>query len=274
MPVFTQPTLRAIYEELTQVQEEFDTLSFDFKENRLSIETEPVELENIYLGPFQIELHLKSLWQHTTHGSYRVIAQDPHPASGNEDVTHPHVNANRLCEGDGPAAITMALASGRLFDFFSLVANILKTYNSSSAYVRLDDWIGRDCYECGSRMSDDEVYYCQFCSSEFCEDCSSSCRVCETSACTNCLETCICCDERVCKDCLKVCRECGGLYCTSCMDQSERICPNCKESEEYSDDSINENDEDGTERETNPAPTTPGTESKEEPRDVSLAIRI
>ena len=36
---------------------------------------------------------------------YRVIALDPHPATKSESITHPHVQDERLCEGEGHAAI-------------------------------------------------------------------------------------------------------------------------------------------------------------------------
>ncbi|MFA5863165.1 MAG: hypothetical protein WC975_00605 [Phycisphaerae bacterium] len=232
-PKFTLPAVRTIYEELLQVQDEFEEFSYDFEENHLSVDTQPIELDDLYLGSFQIQLEVKNLWRHYDQASYYVFACDPHTASSNDEVTHPHVSSDRLCEGDGSAAINMALHEGRIYDFFTLVSNILNTYNAASAYVTIEDWNGRSCYECGSEMSEDYVYFCQFCSREFCEECSSYCHSCDTTVCLSCLDRCPECEERVCKDCLKTCKECGQKCCTSCMDDNELICPNCKtESEE------------------------------------------
>ncbi|MFA5866333.1 MAG: hypothetical protein WC975_16800 [Phycisphaerae bacterium] len=100
-PKFTLPDVRTIYEELLQVQDEFEEFSFDFTENLLSVDTQPVELDGLYLGSFQIQLEVKNLWRHYNQASYYVFARDPHTASSNNEVTHPHVSSDRLCEGDG-----------------------------------------------------------------------------------------------------------------------------------------------------------------------------
>ncbi len=273
-PKFDLPTVRSIYEELLQTQEEFSEFSFDFKENLLSVDTEPVELDGLYLGAFQIQLELKNLYRHYSHASYYVFARDPHPASSNDEVTHPHISSDRLCEGDGAAAINMALHEGRICDFFTLVLNILRTYNPDSAYVKVEDWNGRSCYECGADMSEDEVYYCQMCEREFCDCCSSYCHSCDTTGCLNCLDRCPVCDEKVCGDCLKTCKKCGEKCCLNCMDDKTRICPNCqeKESEEQTHDESSGNDERESETriEGNEAGEDAGTECEEE-RESTVA---
>ena len=57
-----------------------------------------------------------------------MIALDPSPAASNSETTHPHVQTNQLCEGDGRSAIRHAMREGRLLDFFVLVRQILQTY--------------------------------------------------------------------------------------------------------------------------------------------------
>jgi hypothetical protein len=44
--------------------------------------------------------------------AYRVIAKDAHPAESRENVTHPHVMDEVLCEGDGKHGIRRALSEG------------------------------------------------------------------------------------------------------------------------------------------------------------------
>lgn len=137
-----------IYHDLLALHEEFDSVSFDRRGQTLSVTTEPIELEGVYLGPFEIKLDWGDLAGHP--GNYEVIATDEHPAASNESVTHPHVQDRQVCEGDGRVSIRSALAQGRLLDFFLIVANLLRTYNSGSPYVALNDWEGVLCDDCGS----------------------------------------------------------------------------------------------------------------------------
>ena len=134
---------KEIFLDLAAIQEEFDDLHFDCKTKLLSVVSKAIHLEDIHLGRFKIQLELNSLSAETS-GLYEVIEVDPNPAAPNENVTHPHVERNRLCEGDAQPAIRLALQQGRLFDFFQIVQQVLGTYNSSSAYVQLSEWEGRE----------------------------------------------------------------------------------------------------------------------------------
>jgi len=162
------PSLRDLFPEVVQAREEFGELQYDRKEQTLSVVTEPIELEGVYLGDFQVELHLPTLGEGRLTGAYRVTALDPHPASCDDSVTHPHVRDERLCSGEATAAIHQALASGRICDFFMLVRSVLTNYNSGSPYVALDAWDGIPCYDCGYRVGADEVYFCSGCEHDFC----------------------------------------------------------------------------------------------------------
>jgi hypothetical protein len=187
---------------------------------------------------------MANLHRHAGHSSYRVLARDPHPASSNEDVTHPHVSGEQLCEGEGAAAITMSLHEGRLYDFFTLVTSILNTYNPDSAYVMLENWVSRSCDECGGAMSEDEVYTCQRCGEEFCDSCSSYCHCCETTMCFGCLDRCAICKDLICESCLSTCRECGRSICVSCKSENQPLCPDCQtEMEENSHDESEQTNE-------------------------------
>ena len=55
-----------IYCDLESLQREFDDVKYCRKEKLLSVTTEPIELEEIYLGPFRIVLDCTSLSQVTT----------------------------------------------------------------------------------------------------------------------------------------------------------------------------------------------------------------
>lgn len=54
-------TLSALVAELDALEDEFGGIEFDASENTISVVTEPIILEDIYLGPFKIQLELKKL---------------------------------------------------------------------------------------------------------------------------------------------------------------------------------------------------------------------
>lgn len=224
------PKLSLLVEELDQVREEFGGINFDKAENTLSVVTDPIALEDVALGPFRIQLKLDKLSELYKDRPYRVIALNPNPAATDEEVTHPHVSSERLCEGDGCVAISSALEQGRLCDFFLTVRSVLNTYNPDSPYVSLYDWNGEPCYDCGYVVSREDTYYCYYCEHDYCSECSTYCRQCEETVCLGCSEECPHCEELACQNCISKCTECEELCCESCLEDG--LCPNCKEETE------------------------------------------
>ncbi len=239
---FALPTARGILDELKGLRDEFDSVEFDLRQKQIRITTEPIVLEELSLGPFQIELDFKRKSNGLTAG-YRVIAIEPNPAASNSSVTHPHVHSDTLCEGDGHMAIYRALASGRLYDFFMVVANVLRSYNPSSPHVSIAQWLGIKCEGCGDTVREDDSSYCSRCESTFCGDCSNCCNDCDSSFCSDCMSSCPGCHERVCSGCLSECKGCETEYCSRCLKQER--CNACEtetneESPDGSDDSNND----------------------------------
>jgi len=223
-----------IYQDLQSLHDEFETVSFNRHENTLSAHTEPLRLEGVFLGPFEIRLDWKSL---PDEPRYDIIATDPHPASCNEDVTHPHVSSGQLCEGDGKSAICRALEDGRLADFFLIVANLLRTYNSGSPHVSLDDWEGVRCTDCDTLVAGDDRYSCDKCSASLCSDCSRGCEKCSDYFCYSCTGECVRCGCSVCLYCLTRCDKCEKIYCESCLHQNQgNKCNTCREQEKEEQD--------------------------------------
>jgi hypothetical protein len=105
------PTPYHIAGELRQIEDEFGADSWQFDQHVLTVRTEPVRLGDIYLGAFSIELDLPGLRRFAglQAGSgqhpFRVVALDPHPAAGNQHVTHPHVGDEHLCTGEASYAV-------------------------------------------------------------------------------------------------------------------------------------------------------------------------
>jgi hypothetical protein len=221
------PKLSFLAEELKGLQQEFGSIDFDQDENTISVVTEPITLEDVYLGPFKIQLELNKLSDLYKDSPYYCIALDPHPAATSDDVTHPHVSNEKLCEGDGYTAIRTALAEGRLCDFFAMVNSILNTYNSMSPYISLNEWDGEPCYDCGYIMSSDNAYFCTLCEHDYCEECVSYCCCCDETLCLGCAQRCPHCEESICSYCMKECAECGSQCCRACLEDD--TCPNCKQ---------------------------------------------
>lgn len=205
-----RPSVRDLHADLVALSKEFDTVTFGRRARTIAVTTEPIELEGIYLGPFEIRLD----WSDLTDGhpnNYRVIALDSHPAASTDSVTHPHVQDEAVCEGEGRQPIRQALQQGRLLDFFLIVANLLRTYNAESPYVSLADWNGVECTDCGMSTCDDERYTCEKCETTVCSECYFNCPGCDGIYCNECVIRCEGCDENHCGSCLKSCSQCSTL---------------------------------------------------------------
>lgn len=278
------PRLSDILAELQQAEDDFDQpLQYDRSAATLSLTTGPIILDGLNLGQFQIRLNLKDFGQSTAGRAYRIIAKQPNPAAGNDHVTHPHVSSESLCEGDACTPIRNALIQGRLADFFNIVRGVLTTYNADSPYVRLDEWDGQPCYDCGSLISNGDAFYCEYCERDYCESCYGNCRVCDASLCYCCQSRCESCGGMYCPECEAVCLECHTAQCKTCMPKcpgcqrlvcddcsqacdacSRRLCPSCMPEElcdtcqENNHNPTDEDDHDKTERvgqgHGNPAP--------------------
>ena len=167
-------SVRELYAELLALEEEFGEVQLDLRAQTISVITEPIELEAVYLGSFEICLNYGNL---NTDGSlhYRVIARDPNPAITNDSVTHPHVQSEVVCEGDGRLTIRRSLEQGRLFDFFTMVASLLRTYNPDSPYVELSDWHSVECTECADVITANAQTRCEKCEITLCTECAQDC---------------------------------------------------------------------------------------------------
>ncbi|MFW6061173.1 MAG: hypothetical protein ACOC93_00035 [Planctomycetota bacterium] len=217
------PPAAEIYRDLLQLEQEFGLLRYDADDHVLVATTDAIELREVYLGPFEIQLRLDGLaeWMHGR--IFRIVATDPHPAASDDRVTHPHVSNQQLCPGDAGAAIETALSEGRICDFFLLVRSILTHYNPDSPFVPLDNWSGMACYDCGYVTAPEEMLWCSACERDFCQDCATCCPCCDEVACLGCLQRCEACEEPVCDSCLASCPACGRPICDACLQES--LCP-------------------------------------------------
>lgn len=224
------PAIRIVYEDLLALEEEFGDYIIDLKNKTISVVTESVMLEGVYLGAFEIRLELAALNSDSPF-HYTVIAQDPQPPITNDAVTHPHVQYDNVCEGDARVPIKRSLEQGRLLDFFVLVNRLLLTYNPESPYVALSDWHSAECSECADVVTTDEQTHCTNCENRLCLQCTNSCADCNSSFCHDCVTRCEVCRDNCCESCLKECGLCRSSCCSNCLDNEER-CPICETQED------------------------------------------
>lgn len=219
---FAEPSVREIHAELQALEQEFDRMELNLRERTVTVETDPIVLEGIRLGPFAIQL----AWERIGCARpYEVIALAPSPAASDSSTVHPHVRDRGLCEGEGGSAIQEALVAGRVLDFFLIVRQILETYNPDNAYIALEHWFGRTCTDCGNVASSDDATECERCEGLLCWDCSCSCADCHETCCGDCRERCPACDALLCSGCAANCEQCDSLSCAQCL--TERLCDDC-----------------------------------------------
>ena len=222
-----------LFRDLLALDSQFEKLDFVSKTKILAGNTKDIILDGHRFGAFRVVVYLRSM-SRSQRADYEVFAVEPNRPSSNEDVTHPHVQCEGLCEGDAQPALKLALQQGRLFDFFQIVEQVLSTYNPSSAYVSLEDWEGARCYRCGDTTNSDDSRDCVGCEALICDGCVYQCRECQDAFCGNCDSVCNRCNESVCNSCLEKCSSCEEEFCDSCLNENER-CHNCeKETKEES----------------------------------------
>jgi hypothetical protein len=222
------PSLEALLADLGELRSEFASAAFDAGEDQITIRTEPIVLDAVALGPFQIELHLARLAREPGSGCFRCVALEPNPAAGNSSVTHPHVSDGTLCAGDAFESIQLALSQGRVCDAFLLVAGVLRAYNPGSPYVSLEEWEGADCPECSAAVRRrDDLYHCEDCDRDVCDGCMGQCDVCDGSCCHACLERDPVSQRECCPNCRQTCSTCGRTVDTDRFDEPSQLCPEC-----------------------------------------------
>lgn len=213
----------SIYENLADLAIEFDGVHWDRKTEELVVTTAPITLEEIPLGPFEICLCVN---RPGGEPPYRIRAVAPHPAASNDSIVHPHVDHSVLCEGDGHEAVHRALKDGRLFDFFTVVRQILCTHHAGSAYLSLDEWSAMPCRDCGELVLESDEQSCEACGKVVCGGCSRSCQCCDQGFCSGCVQTCPECDQAICSSCMENCARCGQEICPVCRVGT--LCDACK----------------------------------------------
>jgi hypothetical protein len=238
------PSVRFFFAELRQIEADFGGISIDLKAKTVSVMTDPITLEEVELGSFEVCLPWEDAVSSCNYQCFDIVAVNPNPPDVDDNVTHPHVKRKKLCAGDAVLPIKRALEQGRLADAFSLVHSVLTTYNPDSPHVRLSEWNGTKCNDCGYSIPSDDANYCEGCHSDVCNDCASTCSICGYTRCLSCLEACgachrSCCTNclipipnstiyNCCPDCFCKCSRCKAVFAKKLAEQKGGLCSACR----------------------------------------------
>ncbi|MCW2750109.1 MAG: hypothetical protein JWR83_1219, partial [Aeromicrobium sp.] len=107
------PDLRHWLAEARQLEAEFGSVEVKWAERTVRAVTEPITLHGVELGPFALDLHWDRLGSARGVHCFDVVALEPNPAAGRDDVVHPHVQGRDLCAGDAAGPVQRALEEGR-----------------------------------------------------------------------------------------------------------------------------------------------------------------
>jgi hypothetical protein len=248
------PSVRDLYEELVAACDEFDAVELD-SPGEIALATEPIWLRDLCFGRFRIVLNLIEMRHSAPEYWYTVEALDPNPAASDSSVTHPHVSKDTLCAGEAANPIRTALLSGRLSEFFLLVRSVLRTYNPGSPYVRLGEWSGITCSDCGYATSEDCGGSCPGCDDFVCDECLRSCAACGVARCRSCLSQSEISDDWVCPDCEAECEGCGRR-CANTELENE-LCEECRKENDDEETADTESDQRGGAEDTDQTAGTP-----------------
>lgn len=247
------PDLKDFKQSVLVLKNKFDD-RVETTETTICYITEPIVLEGAELGRFKIEFSL-DLLRKTIYGrlgGIKAWALEPNEKRG---YFHPHVDSGRLCSGDAQNALALAITSLDIQAFFEIVEAVLNTYNPESPYIKIEEWTGYTCSDCGApglseyytceggdcwvTLCSDCALFCSECEQYYCTSCYTQsedlvklyCLKCERNQCLPCWEnTGACCDSCghwVCPDCLAfICEECDDVFCDSCDNSTE--CEDCK----------------------------------------------
>lgn len=216
---------RELVAELTGLEDEFERVELDLRKRMIKVTTDPITLEGVDLGCFEILLEIDSLKETPR---YTIRSSEGQGSTSDASICHPHVSHGRLCEGEGRHAIASALETGRVGDFFVIVRQVLETYNAGSAYVSLDDWDGYPCSDCGDLLGDDNSSSCYACGTCLCTSCTCDCMDCDEPHCNGCLTDCEDCHRGSCERCMTTCVGCRRCVCEECLSETGR-CESCEE---------------------------------------------
>lgn len=239
-----QARAKRVRAELDALRSEFGNVYIDLVNKTVAVDTRPIVLTEgelqAEIGRLRVYYCWGSLAQFLPVVSASPLDQ-PRPDTG-MFYFHPHVSSThsdddnpvgQICLGPHTDIVTAAARDGRLHDLFLILTSLLNTYNSSSAYFRLEEWLGitYTCVVCGFSTNEDSlISMCEQCERDICGDCIQRCDRCTQYRCRGChsdFSVCARCDSSVCDDCYSICCSCESVVCYDCINHQEGYATSC-----------------------------------------------
>jgi hypothetical protein len=176
------PSPGQLQEELEGIDREFEKLYVSKHYGRITARTKNIIIEGTDLGPFEIRLWLRPLYDPHNKpkllwcARYSIRALKPQlpivlqlakktKSWSNLHATHPHISTGgNLCAGTaGNKAILQASSTFRVADVFFILNSILRGYNPSTSYRTIEGWKTEVCRLCGVTRKIESLYMCMEC---------------------------------------------------------------------------------------------------------------
>lgn len=206
-----QATLRKKISSLSQLQEELEEISREFKKfhidkktKRLVACTGDAIAGGKNFGPFEIQVELLPTYRHYNKPRlgwrvfHSVKALEPRlplyerlramagRRSYGDGFTHPHIAGDSLCTGTrGSQAIKRAAKTFRIADIFFLLNSVLNGYSEMGSHCTVDEWKTLRCYSCENIRGIRGLYVCVNCGDVYCRSCVGT--FCGEKGCKSCI---------------------------------------------------------------------------------------
>lgn len=237
------PSIEYIYKDIIAIQEDIGNVSFH--DGLFTVRTDDVTLEDVYLGPFDIQLSIARAWgvDCNRDNELSIFAHDPQYSGKDENngYVHPHISSGQLCRGDGEAILNSAQKNYQLLDYFDIVNKILNTYGREAGpYADIENWNGTQCQDCDRYCNVDNITSSDCCDINICHECYLICSDCDIQICNRCaVANCEACGDIICDNCSVGCNNANTCYsynmckhcaasCSDCGEQNS--CNNCSNS--------------------------------------------
>lgn len=221
---FRLPSIGNITDELKAVITEHG--GFNFEDNIITSELGPFEINEINFGKFQVSFGIDLLCSSDYCANLSVEALDPNYPGSRTSFSHPHVDHNMLCVGNGKKPLFKASRQMRLSDMYSIISSILSTYGKDP-HISIEAWTGFECGDCGRYYDQDSHTICTKCESGYCNDCIKICCDLGQLVCGSCESSryeCMGCYKKMCVECVDLCKDCNFKFCSQHVGNNYHCC--------------------------------------------------
>lgn len=221
----SKTTIKSTKQSIDKVFQEYEVILFS--NDCLSVVIKDIVLEEENFGDIIVNINVGF-----PTSSINCMAHRNNNFDTKGQFYHPHINEN-LCLGRGRNMYYISLLFGDVYGAVKIAENTLRTYNASSAYLKLKDWHQEIniCENCEQENA--TIISCLYCDSAMCTSCEYICKKCSVNICGNCIMHEECEGFIYCSECVEYyrCIKCERILCYECIniDILNSICYSCQD---------------------------------------------